>query len=89
VNKKKTPVAFSVTVNYGQPSRTADITKAKTKFPKPQADLVEKIMLAESQIPRSIDCRAMELDEDGSKTGVEHKTRTDNTIALDADSYVV
>jgi len=89
VNKDKQTVSFSVTANYGQPSRAADIAKAKTMFTAAKAALVVNIMTAEQTIPRSLDCTAYELKADGTK-GVKVATyRAENDIDTDAKDYNV
>jgi len=78
-----------VTANYGQPSRAADIAKAKTMFTAAKAALVVNIMTAEQTIPRSLDCTAYELKADGTK-GVKVATyRAENDIDTDAKDYNV
>ena len=90
VREERKAVSFSVTANYGRPARTADIGKARTRFPPKKADVVASIMAAERLIPVSLDCTAHALKADGSHAGSPVAVyRAENVIDTDPDSYRV
>lgn len=89
VNTDKKAVSFTVTANYGQAARTADINAANTKLPPTKAKTVIEIMRKETLIPRSLDCVAHELKTDGSRGAKVADYRAENSIETDPLDYKV
>lgn len=89
VNTDKKAVSFSVTANYGQPSRAADIKLAKTKLSPTKATTVVAIMQKEALIPRSLDCIAHELKPDGTRGPKVADYRAENLIETDPADYKI
>ncbi|MEY4764956.1 MAG: hypothetical protein RI907_1629, partial [Pseudomonadota bacterium] len=86
LDQKKT-VNLTVTVSYGQPARTDVADKvAKSWTPKKDAADIAAIIRAEANVPRSINCVAHVVADDGSRTALV-SSGTTNTIDTNLDHY--
>lgn len=87
VHKDKKTVNLTVTMTYGHPSRKTAADKVKKSWtPKSEADQIAKIILAEANVPKSVNCVAHEVADDGSRKALQQSTVA-NVMDTELDHY--
>ncbi|MBD3421980.1 MAG: DUF4157 domain-containing protein [Chitinivibrionales bacterium] len=79
-------VNFVVHANYGRASRAGDATYFRDQG-NPDDDVRADIVEAEEKIPTTLDCRAGEVNPDGSPGSAIKNHRVDNSIDTNRNNY--